>query len=626
MRIVLGLLFVLLLLAGVVAANLVSLRLHSPLHRFDIGTRGDQFLLDGVFGREQDQLGTTYRWTTEETVLTFNGVAVARPAILTLALGWLPPSARTPRPVQLALDGTPWSTLHAAATPRHYHVLLPPHALTDGDLRLRLTTETSSVPPDRRAVGVRLDDIALRQSATAWALPPLRVLLVQWGLVLLGVGIAWSLGATSWLLALVAAALTAWLAWMSNAEFFVAAAWHTRMLGAGVIGLGALRLGLPPLRRAWPPEHEATLRWIMLVTVLAVAVRMLGIFYPLFNSHDLYIHERRMLQVQAGSLQLLDRPAEFAGQLALVPPAFYLLVAPFTLFVSNALALQGLYAFLDGTAPLLLALLLRRLGASPRAALFAAIAMACLPIQFIALYWGFGPQIVGQWMTLLLALLVSAGAPRTTGRWIVVGVLLCAILLMHNGVAVLAGVWLAGYALLVWLRGDRAQGQRWVLLLTGTGVVATALLYLDAVRLRVAALGESETTATALSDSGLLAQIWVGLRASFEPLPLALTAMGLALLASRLRGAARSLVYAWLASAGLFLLVDLLTGLQVRYGYFVLPLVGAGGALLIERLMARHGGHVVGWAVLGLLAYAGLSLWYAGAFLGIKPSLNALTH
>jgi hypothetical protein len=93
------------------------------------------------------------------------------------------------------------------------------------------------------------------------------------------------------------------------------------------------------------------------------------------------------------------------------------------------------------------------------------------------------------------------------------------------------------------------------------------------------------------------------------------------------RGLHRWLVLAWLASAALFFAVDLRTGLQVRYAYFVAPLVCAGGGLLLDRLAARRWwGRVVAYALVALVVVAGLTLWYTGVELALKPSLRPLTH
>jgi hypothetical protein len=123
-----------------------------------------------------------------------------------------------------------------------------------------------------------------------------------------------------------------------------------------------------------------------------------------------------------------------------------------------------------------------------------------------------------------------------------------------------------------------------------------------------------------------LSQIWVGLQASFAPLSVVLVVLGLTYLLWRTHGHRRLLSVAWAGSALLFFGVDLVAGIQVRYGYFIAPLACVGVAALTEGLQSRLAGRLVTLALLGLVAAAGVSLWVAGAFFGVRPSVNPLTH
>jgi hypothetical protein len=171
----------------------------------------------------------------------------------------------------------------------------------------------------------------------------------------------------------------------------------------------------------------------------------------------------------------------------------------------------------------------------------------------------------------------------------------------------------------------------WLLALLGASAVALAVQYIAAARLMVGGLLDGSTatpdSTNQLTDTGArLWQIWVGINASFAPLPLLLAIAGLAALLWRLRGHGRSLVIAWLASALLFLLVDIVTGQQVRYGYYIAPLVCAGVAALAEPLLPRRLGRAAAWALAALVVLAGLLLWSDAIFLGVKPTVNPLTH
>jgi hypothetical protein len=180
-------------------------------------------------------------------------------------------------------------------------------------------------------------------------------------------------------------------------------------------------------------------------------------------------------------------------------------------------------------------------------------------------------------------------------------------------------------------RISRSPALGWLLVLLGASAVALAVQYAEAARLMVGGLLDGSTatldSTNQVSDSGArLWQIWVGINASFEPLPLPLAVAGVAALLWLVRGHGRSLLSGWLASALLFLLVDIVTGQQVRYGYYTAPIICIGVAALVERLLSYRLGRLAVWGLVALVAIAGLLLWGDAIFLGAKPTVNPLTH
>lgn len=654
-------------------ANLLSLRLAGSQYTVDVGFRADRHYLEGFYKREQDEHGNDYRWSTSHASLIVANFAAPSQAFLRLNIGGLPHTADSPRPVRVYLpankpaDGQdvdenspPWTTLHMVPQPRRYTMLLPPDALHDGNLYVALRMDTSQVPPDRRDVGIRLDSLVLGWAPGTWVLPTWHTLLVQWAMVLAAVAGAWRLAvARRWLL-LWGGGLVLLLAWITGYDPFVAATWQQRLLAATLAGL-VLIVGLYPrlthlLPAASPLAARRELRLLLLLTLAVIAVRLLAGLYPTFDSHDWYIHEDRQHLFQQGNLLLFDRPAEFSRRVAIVPPAFYILVAPFYVLVPDTVPItQGLYGFLDGCAVLLLAVLVRQLGGSPRAAWLALLLLACLPIQYTALWWGFGPQIIGQALMLLLAVFVAHSDMHQRWLWLVAFVVFSIIILTHNGVALLGGFWLAGYVGLVVLlqRHNWRHWLGWSLLVAAVGVVSIGLLYIDVVMLQLSGLSSNERLAFTEEDIFRVKWTLGSLCVSFQPLATAcdqfvpgnnpahiapqigvtllsmlLPLAGIGALLAFTRQNGRWLVAAWLASALLFFAVDLRFGLQVRYAYFAVPMVCAGLGLLLDRLIRRHpwvGGSIAAALVL-LTLVSGLSLWYSGVVEAVKPSLRLLTH
>lgn len=638
-----------LILAYVLAANLLAGRLMGEGYRLEIGTRPDRSLVRGFHGNERDAAGTSYRWTDGDATLTLRGPATREPAVVTLELGWLPPGADSPLHLYTDLDDSPWTNIYEPNQPRRYSMLLPPEALADGELRVGLRSNSHTSGGDPRQVGVRVDAAELRWFGAAWPLVTPSVLLAQ-----AGIAGAWLIAARrtgmGWPAALaVAAALVAGLALLAAIQISLAAPWMQAMFGAGLFCAAVVWAAAAALPRLQPEVSEQFIRVLLLITLAALALRLAGVLFPTFISHDYLVNSGRLRNVQLGNLTLFDRPSEFSRNIAVVSPVTFLLAAPLSLIGDRALALQGLYSALDGLTPLLVGLLALRLGLGERAALLAAGLIALLPMQLTALYWGFVKQIVGQWLTLLLLLVAAYRPPQRPSGWAGIGLLAVITLLIHPGGLLLAGVCLGLWVL--WggwlaLRAERAAGadlraallhgasvapwRGWLITLAAACVVMLALQYADALRLMVGGLFDGSTAAASTnqtSDQAVrLAQIWVGLRASFAPMPLVLVGAGLAFLLYRASGPVRLLAASWTISAGLFLIIDIISGQQVRYAYFIAPLACCSVAALVEPVLKYRLGRAAALALVALVLLAGASLWIDAFYWGVKPSVNPLTH
>lgn len=622
-----------LLLISLIVANVVGFWLRpNTLFRLDVGFWGDQDVLRGMYEQESTPAGATYRWTGAESRFFVRSFAAARHAQLMLDIGGLPQSAGPARPVNLTLDGTAIK-LSVAAAPRQYRLFLPRNALLDGNFDLTMTSPTSVDAPDVRALGFRLDAISLGWSADPWVLPTLPMLLAQAAVVVVWLLLAWRLEWPRWSYALITVAGVSLMAGTTSYKLMMAMAWQMRLLAFSMLGLALAWRAYDRLER-WLPGlwTRRELRLLVGVGVLAIGLRIFAIMFPPFGSHDLYIHRERLQDVQRGALFLYDTPSEFAGQRTTVPPAYYVLASPFTLLTADAsVALQGLYALLEGSSPLLIAMVVRQLGFSSRAALAAALVAVGLPIQITILWWGFGPQVLSQWLLLLLLVWITRPARPQAWFWIGAGLILTLALLSHNGAVVLGGCMLAAYVALLWLleREERWRWRGWGALLIGSSALAVLVLYGNVLVSQLAGAGVSvsSTAVSAADESARIGRVWGGLRASFRPLGYTLAGISLVALVWRTPAPQRWAVLAWLASAVIFLGVDLALGLQVRYAYFVIPLLCAGIGVVLDAIMRwRVVGSLVATALVIFVCIAGVQALYAGVFLGIKPTLTALTH
>jgi hypothetical protein len=649
----------LILLAAVIGANLLGLFLAPNGYTLDVGTRRDRALLNGVHGPERDALGTTYRWTAGDTAIRLFTPRAPGPLVLNFSLGWLPPDAELPRTIALALGDQPWVELAAPNEPRHYAFLVPPDQPQRGRITLNVSSPTSVIPPDERPLGVRLDSLSIRWNPAAVALPTAGAIAAQWGLAALWLALGRLLRLRRAVIAIGALALVIGLAVMSAVLMPLAPLWQQRLLVAGLGIAGVIGAAWRIVPRVEPAASERFVRLLLLITLGALAVRCFGVLYPSFVSHDMLVNSGRLRNVQFGILTLFDRPSEFSRYIVPVSPTAFVLTLPFTLIADRPLAMYSAYSLFDGLTPLLVGLLALRMGLKERGALVAAALIAFLPMYLTALYWGFVKQIIGQWLTLLSFLVIAYGPPQRRMGWVLIGTLWVVNFLIHPGGLLLSGVALGLFVLfgLVsahtaaqpqplgivsgaerrmlpgrnWLAGAHmAPWRGWLATLIGASVVALLIQYIDAAILtiggRISGITSADSTNQLTDQSALLAQIWVGLNASFAPLPLALAVIGIAVVCWRSRGPQRLLALAWTASALLFLLVDVITAQQVRYGYFIAPLVCCGVAWIGEPLLRYRLGRWAVWGLVALVWLAGLMLWLDATLAGVRPSVNSLTH
>ncbi|MEI7644431.1 MAG: hypothetical protein WCJ55_09135 [Chloroflexales bacterium] len=622
----------------VIGANLIAYTLREQGYRLIIGSQMDRSVVAGLYGPEVDSQGTRYRWTSGDAGLTLRGPMSGQSALLSLSFGWLPPGTPAPRRVDLQINRNPWARLALPDQPRRYRLLLPPGSLADGNVDLRIRTDTTLVPSDTRPVGVRFDAAALSWPLASLPWPAMPLLLAQLGVLLAWLASAQKIGLGRWPALIVAGMLLGAMVFASaSATLVLAQPWLVGLACASAVGYGLCWSIMTLAPRLAPGASAGFLRAALLITLAALTLRLAGALYPSFFSHDASINSGRLFNVQLGTLALFDRPSEFSRRVSIVSPTVFILSAPITLLGSRATAIQSLYSLADGLTPLFTALLALRLGLNERAALVAGTLIAAMPMLLTALFWGFPHQIVGQALALALLVCVADDRPYRTSSWLLVGLLMVLTFLIHNGVLLLVGICLGLYVLLCFgvRRAEVWRWRMWGAVLIGASLCCLLLQYIDAARLMLGGIFASpnaapdvaaDLTEAAGGEAARLSQIWVGLQASFAPLSVVLAVLGLTYLIWRTRSHARLLSLAWLGSALIFLGVDLIVGIQVRYGYFIAPLACVGVAALTERLQGRLVGRVITLALVGLVVAAGVSLWVNGAFFGVRPSVNAMTH
>jgi hypothetical protein len=204
------------LVAGLFAVVLLTLGSSRawPLS-LDVGGQDARFVT--AFNEPEDFGGRLVRWTAGDATIALPRVPDGATAILSLRLLNSRPNGNPDPHVVLSADGRPLGVFDVSRTlggsgVQIYRVLIPGSIGFDWATRIRLQSDTITLPNDPRLLGVVVDQASLELATSRWRLPSLW--LIGWGLALgaLGYAAPRSVGlgrAAAWLLAAVVAALVA---------------------------------------------------------------------------------------------------------------------------------------------------------------------------------------------------------------------------------------------------------------------------------------------------------------------------------------------------------------------------------------------------------------------------------
>jgi hypothetical protein len=617
------LLFTAIALLAFVAGSL-ALSLQSHRYEIDAGSfRGGYFFQD-AHAREMAADGRAYRWTEPESAIYLGRLGISRDTILTLDLGSRP----APAIINVDLAGQGQVSFEVAAQPRHYELLLPIPRWRD--TIVGLSSPPVNAPDDPRPLGLSIEGVGLQLPATAIVTVPPSVYLAQLLLLLITLVTLQRLGWGRRVQALVLALMALALAFMLGSVLLVSYVYLVRLISYAVL-LALLTLGVlaiaPRYLARFADEREIRLLWSL--TLLACAIRLIGVLYPTFGGQDLGLNLRRLNWVIDGQMVIIANSGEFGGGRTIYPPGPYLLVLPaLALSGDQAAVLQGILAMLDGISAFFVALLTLLIGGNRAAARVALLLYAGNIAAFGALSYGFSAQIFGQWLTAPIALLLmSARDSLATRVWFTALTLLLVAVLSHIGVAILNVSWIGLVALLLLWR-DRARTPLAGGALLVCGGLAYGLLYSE-----IAGIMLAHVFASSDEMGGTLVPGWTwllvrGALLAFSAAGWLLLPLGIRLYLRRGPRREEAVVpLAAFAIAVFYLLVDLLTGYQVRYFYFILPFFLAFLSLPLG-LMARRGpaGRLTTIAFTGLLIAGNIMLWYAATMASGQISMTPLTH
>ncbi|GAA5529620.1 hypothetical protein [Herpetosiphon gulosus] len=606
----------LLLLIG----NSISLRLFGQVQQIDVGNWGDQNSVAGGFEQEQNALGETYRWTQSEAWVRVQGFDSASSRLLSLQVGGVPSSLPVTATMQVSTN-TASVALPLVQTARQYHLLIPP--TRQRDWQVRFDVPTQQVLPDPRFLGVRLDHVQIQTPSNVWTIVHWQLLIVQLAIVGSIVGLLWLLVA-DWQTIIGISCITILVLLTITGKFvLVAWAWQLRLLVVTIAAMLLIAWSRSLIQNQIRPLLTPyQYRYLIIFSVIGFFIPLISILFPSFGSHDRIIHADRLDQVAQGSALLLDKLYEFQGRETITPTTFYLLTLPLkSFFNNNGLIIEGLYTFLHASSGILLAVTLLRWKVRPIFALAAMILISAMPLQMTILWWGFAPQIVGQWLMLLF--LASFSFQSTLRPTLLSISVLSVAIWMHNGVALLAGIWITSYCLLgFWLDSAQREYYRaWFLSLLGISLIGLLAIYIDLFM----TTGANQQRVVTFTQ--YLPAVINGLSASFAPIGIIFMAILGLLPFLKLEQSKKLLLSASGLTFLLFIAVDIFFGVQVRYSYFILPFLVIIMMVFIEQRLntIKYTDYVVVMLTLLLYGY-NLYPWYDAIIYGVKPSLLGLTH
>ena len=378
-----------------------------------------------------------YRWTSADTTAAFPGLGGGLYAVEIIARGQ---PTLDPTPSAWQVGTGPLLTVNLPSRQiRRYHILAPANA--SGDLHVTMRTKPFAAQGDPRELGFVLYELKVAQTggsprAPAW--PHLGWLTIAiaaaYGTArILSVGPR--ISAALAVILILAAALSLALARPEVTIFTpILASMGVIAVLVALVGWAITRFEIWDLRfgiwgqapKSQIPNLKSQIfaRQVLALTLLALALRVGGMFHPHALYSDSAFHANKLFSLILGNVfQTAGLPSEAGGGQAPYPTGFYFLLLPGQLLLptSARVALMQIgTAILDSLMLPLIALLIVRAGLGRRAALMGA-ACYLLPITALEAFSigelaNIGGQSIAMGFVALLALGAGSRRQEAGGR------------------------------------------------------------------------------------------------------------------------------------------------------------------------------------------------------------------
>ena len=439
---------------------------------------------------------TAYRWSMADSSVHFPG----------MGSGWWQVRARVmPRhPDNQPFDAHLYlGTTNLGAIPafggefRSYRYLATPAASRGGDIDVRFVSEVwGNNDADARTLGVAVSDVVLDPLTLQNALDTFPVRFLTIPLMVLVFAIVAALGGVSPVLVglITGVGLTVPLLY----ERFYLGMWYPHVLLLVVVSVGTIPLWRWLLARyggatPWSTQTKTVLIGLILATIW---VKGGGILYPIMRPIDIGWHMDKVREIAAtwdfakfyapGAFSESVMPVtEWGENRPMIPYSpFYHFASLLFIGLPWSLEVSAMIfnTFLDASRIVLLAIIVRRSGATQRTAVLAGLLYAVTPVTFLLHAWGNAPTTTGFWWMLLatVAMLVAGRQLGDRRLFVVVTVISLAAMLSYTVAAVFHVVFVTVLALLLWLvphRGEKPLPWQVLAVTYGGLLIATVLYY-----------------------------------------------------------------------------------------------------------------------------------------------------
>ena len=581
--------------------------------------------VSGVYPAERDRLtGLTFAWTGPEVGLRLPGLDRRVPWTLTIRVRSGRPDAANPS-LTFYVDGTAVRTQPTTADFEEMQFVVPARPERRGaTLLLQSSATFSPGPGDRRQLGVMLDSLQLRPDGLV--LPPPEIFgpamlagaALAAAIALLGVTSGSAIGAAVLLSAAQGAVLAHGFAPYSNLADFAA---RVALSIAVVVAAGAW-MGR---RREQPLRNTA--RFAIAFSAGACFLKLLVLLHPDMPIGDALFHAHRFQGVLGGHLYFTSTaPGGYAFPYA---PGLYVAASPFAWLVRREMGDVALLRIVTAIADTIAGLLLYGIAArgwNDRLAGAMTVALYHLvPLSFRILTVGNLTNAFAQSLSVGALALVTAPALRipTGGTTLALVLVLTAAFLSHTSTFAILSVGGLLVAVLFFWKGGPALRSPSRAVATATGlsiVLAVALYYAHfgaTYQTEIARLGSE--TATAAPDAGgrgawqraiaipRYLHIYLGT-------PLLILAGAGAI--DRWRRSSRDrvtlAVAAWGLTCALYLIVGVLTPLDMRYYLAVIPALALYASVGASWWWRGGGGkRRVAAVLLAWIVWTGVETWWS---------------